>query len=157
MHRGADTSLLGAMRSQSPSVLQLPLSRVSRWPLQAPALPRHSWAPASRPESPLARGSAWPRDLTGPLTSPHKDPAHQPPRPPYPSRPPTPKAPETCFHLVAGSHPAPSCHTREHGSLAEPVAWSPPLPVPPRQHGALLTQELDRSQTPLKWAPRGLC
>lgn len=108
MHRGADTSLLGAMRSQSPSVLQLPLSRASKWPPQAPALPRHSWAPASRPEPPLARGSAWPRDLTGQLTSPHKDPAHQPPRPPYPARPPTPKAPETCFHLVAGSHPTPA-------------------------------------------------
>lgn len=158
MHRGADISLLGTMRSQSPSVLQPPLPRASRWPPpQAPALPRHSWAPTSRPELPLARGSAWPRDVTGQLTSPHKDPAHQPPRPPYPARRPTPKALETCFQLVAGSRQAPSCHTREHGSLAEPLACLPPLPVAPRQHGALFTQELDGSQTPLKWAPHGLC
>lgn len=32
MHRGADISLLGTMRSQSPSVLQPPLPRASRWP-----------------------------------------------------------------------------------------------------------------------------
>lgn len=69
MHRGADISLLGTMRSQSPSVLQPPLPRASRWP---PPRPLHCHVIPGLQQA--AQSYHWPGVLPGPGMSPASSP-----------------------------------------------------------------------------------